>query len=259
MLFGKCFFGNAFLKNAFFKSLFLNPLRFNPFPIVLDRTLTLFFNGSQSLYVDGLAWTATQTSTWLPLAVILFYVFLRNNTLSGTARIVLSFALCILLADQVASSLFKPMVARWRPTNNPEFMYMVDVVRSYRGGNYGFFSSHAANTMAVATFVALLLKSRSVTYWLYSWVILNCWTRVYLGVHYIGDLTVGCIWGALVGWGIYRLLIEKWQKQNLQNGSMFVSSCTTATGYTQRSLHIFIASILITYLFIAFKALSFQG
>lgn len=226
---------------------------------MLDRTLTLFFNGSQSLYVDGLAWTATQTSTWLPLAVILFYVFLRNNTLSGTARIVLSFALCILLADQVASSLFKPMVARWRPTNNPEFMYMVDVVRSYRGGNYGFFSSHAANTMAVATFVALLLKSRSVTYWLYSWVILNCWTRVYLGVHYIGDLTVGCIWGALVGWGIYRLLIEKWQKQNLQNGSMFVSSCTTTTGYTQRSLHIFIASILITYLFIAFKALSFQG
>ena len=123
----------CFPKECFFKNLFLNPLPFNPSPIVLDRTLTLFFNGSQSLYVDGLAWTATQTSTWLPLAVILFYVFLRNNTLSGTARIVLSFALCILLADQVASSLFKPMVARWRPTNNPEFMYMVDVVRSYRG------------------------------------------------------------------------------------------------------------------------------
>ncbi len=105
---------------------------------MLDRTLTLFFNGSQSLYMDGLAWTATQTSTWLPLAVIIFYVFLRNNTLNGTIRIVLAFALCILLADQVASTIFKPMVARWRPTNNPEFMYMVDVVRGYRGGNYGY-------------------------------------------------------------------------------------------------------------------------
>lgn len=226
---------------------------------MLDRTLTLFFNGSQSLYVDGLAWTATQTSTWLPLAVIMFYVFLRNNTLNGTIRIVLAFALCILLADQVASTIFKPMVARWRPTNNPEFMYMVDVVRGYRGGNYGFFSSHAANTMAIATFIALLTKSRSVACWVYSWAILNCWTRVYLGVHYIGDLTVGCIWGAFVGWGIHRLIIKKWQELNLQNGSMFASSCTTSTGYTHRSLHIFIASLLITYLYIAFKALSFQG
>ena len=138
-------------------------------------------------------------------------------------------------------------------------MYMVDVVRGYRGGNYGFFSSHAANTMAIATFITLLTKSRSVACWVYSWTLLNCWTRVYLGVHYIGDLTVGCIWGAFVGWGIHRLIIKKWQELNLQNGSMFASSCTTSTGYTHRSLHIFIASLLITYLYIAFKALSFQG
>lgn len=226
---------------------------------MLDRTLTLLLNGSPSLYVDGIAWTATQTHTWLPLAIVLFYVILRNNTLSGTLRIVTCIALCILLADQMASSVCKPLVERWRPTHNPAFMYAVDVVRGYRGGNYGFFSSHAANTMAVATFVALLMRHRPLTYWLYSWVVLNCWTRVYLGVHYVGDLMVGLLWGALVGWAIYRLIIARWQAQTLQTGEAYVSHLTTTTGYTLRSLHIFIASILLTYLYVAFKALGFEG
>ena len=226
---------------------------------MLDRTLTLFLNGSQSLYIDGLAWTATQTLTWVPLAIVLFYVILRNNTLSGTLRIVCSIALCIFLADQMASSVFKPLVERWRPTHNPEFMYAVDIVRGYRGGNYGFFSSHASNTMAVATFVALLVRNRTLTYWLYSWVLLNCWSRVYLGVHYVGDLTVGILWGAIVGWGIYRLIIEKWQTSMLQSGEVYVNGTTSPAGYTLRSIHLFITCILLSYLFVALKALAFEG
>lgn len=227
---------------------------------MLDRTLTLLLNGSQSLYVDGIAWTATQTITWVPLAIVLFYVILQGNTLSGTLRIVASIALCILLADQMASSVCKPLIARWRPTHNPAFMYAVDIVRGYRGGNYGFFSSHAANTMAVATFTSLLVRHRALTLWLYSWVALNCWTRVYLGVHYVGDLTVGLLWGALVGWSIYHLIIARWQTQLLQQSSTpLVNNSTTPTGYTLRSLHIFIVCILLTYLYVAFKALGFEG
>ena len=72
----------------------------------IDRLLTLFLNGSQSLYIDGLIWTATQTSTWLPLAVVLLYVVIKNNDIMGVVRIVVGIALSILIADQVASSIF---------------------------------------------------------------------------------------------------------------------------------------------------------
>lgn len=104
----------------------------------MDRQLTLLLNGSQSLFLDGLAWTATRTITWIPLAIVLLYVVVRDNNLRGVWHILLGIALSILLADQMASSVFKPWVARWRPSHNPEIMYLVDVVNGYRGGNYGF-------------------------------------------------------------------------------------------------------------------------
>lgn len=231
---------------------------------MLDRTITLFLNGSESLFVDGLAWTATQTTTWLPLVLVLLYVVIRNNDLGGVLRVVLGIALSILLADQVASSIFKPLVERWRPTNDPSFMYMVDVVRGYRGGSYGFFSSHAANTMAVATFLTFTIKNKELSIWLYSWCLLNCWSRVYLGVHYVGDLFVGCVWGFFVGWMMYRLFILRYEKKQLQlrlqnAGSMYTSTSLTSVRYSLGSLHIFICALSLTYLYIIFKALFFEG
>lgn len=233
--------------------------------LLLDRYITLFFNGSQSLYVDGLAWYVTQTSTWLPLILVLLYMVIKNNDLSGVFRVVIGIALCILLADQVASSIFKPLVARWRPTNDPNIMYMVDVVRGYRGGSYGFFSSHAANTMAVATFLALLVRNKQFTFWVYSWSFFNCWSRIYLGVHYFGDLLVGCLWGGFVGWMVYRFIIRKYeaklQQQNYlcQEVATNLSVEPSLSGYSSRSVHCFIAALWLTYFYIIFRALFFQG
>lgn len=226
----------------------------------LDQIATLFLNGSSSLYLDGLAWTATQTATWLPLSVVLLYLVIRNNDLAGVCGIVLCIALSITLADQMASTVCKPLFARYRPANDPILMYAVDVVNGYRGGRYGFFSSHAANTVAVATFVALLVRNRTLTYWLYSWAALNCWTRAYLGVHYVGDLTVGCIWGGLVGWGVYKLWLRfmpRSQRQRMALGSARPASFT-ATGYSIGSVHLLISALAVTYIFIAFKAVFFS-
>lgn len=227
----------------------------------LDKALTLFFNGSQNLYIDGLAWTATQTSTWLPLALVLIYLLIRNNNLLSFFSIVIALALCITIADQMASTVFKPMVARFRPTNNPEFMYAVDIVRGYRGGKYGFFSSHASNTMAVATFVSLLIRHKSLTFWLYSWAFLNCWTRVYLGVHYVGDLTVGTIWGLITGSFIY-FLWSKFEKKYNADRLKFSATRTrllTPTGYSFGSVHLLMSAVALTYIYIAIAALFFQG
>lgn len=231
----------------------------------MDQTITLLLNGSSSLYLDGIAWTATQTATWLPLAIVLLYVVIQANDLRGILRIIICFGLCIALADQVASSVFKPLVARWRPTHDPYIMYMVDIVRGYRGGNYGFFSSHAANTMSIATFATLLLRRKTLGFWLGSWVLLNCWTRIYLGVHYAGDLFTGLVWGGIVGVCIYKLLVFWTIKvvQNQQNAQYAYFDDRmphfALSNYTLHQSHLLIAALLTTYLYIAFKALFFAG
>ena len=146
----------------------------------IDQTLTLFLNGSQSLFLDGVAATATQTATWIPVAVVLLYVLIRNNNLRAVGTILLAIALSILLADQGASSVCKPRFGRLRPTHEPSIMYAIDVVNGYRGGKFGFISSHAANTFAVATLLTLLVRGRRLAIVLFGWALLNCWTRVYL-------------------------------------------------------------------------------
>lgn len=220
----------------------------------IDQTLTLLLNGSQSLFLDGLAWTATQTSTWIPLMFVLLYVVIQGNDLRGLFYIVIGGALCILLADQVASTLCKPWVARWRPTHDPFIMYAIDIVNGYRGGNYGFFSSHAANTMSIATFFALVFRNKQLNYWLFSWVLLNCWTRVYLGVHYVGDLTVGLIWGAIVGFSIYTIMKRKHMIVTINHAT---NTPAQTPSYSQQNFHLLIGAFLLTYAFILFKSLFF--
>lgn len=221
----------------------------------LDQKLTLFFNGSSSLFLDFTAATATATATWLGAAVVLLYVIIRNNTLRGVLTTVLGIALCITLADQLASGICKPLFERFRPTQDPFLMYTVDVVEEIRGGRYGFFSSHAANTMSVAMFVSLIVKDRNLAVWLFSWALLNCWTRVYLGVHYVGDLTVGTIWGCTVGWMVYKLW-KRLTPQMLRRRDLATvhTQCLTAGGFSVRSVRLFEASIVLSYLYVMFKA-----
>ena len=171
----------------------------------LDTQLTLLLNGSDSLFVDNLAFYATKTTTWIPLGLLLFYVLVRTKNWKNLILVILCIALAITLADQMASGIFKPLVGRLRPSHNPELEGIIDLVNGYKGGRFGFFSSHAANTSAVAVFVSLLFRNKLFTVLICSWALLNCWTRLYLGVHYVGDITVGLLWGTFVGWFVYKI------------------------------------------------------
>lgn len=219
-----------------------------------DQSLTLALNGSHSLFADSLAVTATQTIIWLPLILLLLYLIIRNNDLFGILGTVLALSLCILIADQVASSIFKPLVCRFRPTQDPHIMYLLDVVNGYRGGRYGFFSSHAANTMAVATFLSLMVRHRALTIWLYSWAFVNCWTRVYLGVHYVGDLLVGTLWGVLVGWTIYKVWMRYCPGVKVRFARNASRVNFTAGGFSVGSVHLLVSGLAVTYLYIVMSA-----
>ncbi len=174
--------------------------------IQFDKTLLLMLNGSQSLLIDSLVTTLTNAKTWIPLYLALFYVVVRTNKNMRDILLVLAGAgLCVLLAGTIDDTIVKPLVARWRPARDPEIGMLVDTVDGYRGGKYGFFSAHASNTFSLAIFFSLLMRHRLFVTFMVTWSLVNCWTRLYLGVHYPGDILVGLCWGALVGYTVYRL------------------------------------------------------
>jgi undecaprenyl-diphosphatase len=123
--------------------------------------------------------------------------------------ILLGFAVAVGLSDFVCSGILKPLVCRPRPTHEPALEGLVHIVNGYTGGMYGFCSSHAANTMACGLLFSLLYRNKYATAALMAWVALNCYSRMYLGAHYPGDIIVGLLVGAL--WAVVVwLVLTRW-------------------------------------------------
>lgn len=189
--------------------------------IDLDKELLLWFNGSQSLYLDSLVRTLTNGWTWLPLYLSLCFVVIKNNdTVQKILFVIACAGLCILIAGAVDDEIVKPTVARWRPTHDPQIGMLVDVVDGYRGGSYGFFSAHASNTFSITIFFWWLMRSRLLTSAMVLWSLTNCWTRLYLGVHYPGDILVGLCWGFICGsvaFLVYRRITHDERRRYMPN------------------------------------------
>ena len=171
----------------------------------LDTSLTLAINSCHSPFFDNFFYIYTQTWTWIP-AILLLLVWMWRKWGIRSLYVVAGIALCILLSDQISSSLLKPLVARLRPTHNPEIADLIHTVNGYRGGRYGFVSSHAANAATFVTFTALVFRNRLYTILLSLWAFFTAYSRVYLGVHYVGDVLCGALIGVLGGMGVYFVL-----------------------------------------------------
>ena len=215
--------------------------------IELDKEVLLALNGCHSLFWDGFMWTATKTITWIPVAAALLYVIFKNNKLKQAATILLLLALCVTLADQITSGFCKPFFARFRPTQDPDIMYLVHTVNGYRGGMYGFMSSHAANTFAVAMFVSLLIRNWLMTLATFSWAMLATYSRIYLGVHYPGDILCGATVGMLVAVLLYTGYHYIYKRRN-PDPARFTQSQFTSTGYATAHLNIFYLVLLLSYM-----------
>ncbi|WP_027455359.1 phosphatase PAP2 family protein [Xylanibacter brevis] len=221
--------------------------------IDIDRQLLLSVNGSESLFIDGLAKTLTTAGTWIPLYLSLFYIVLKNNDSIQKILLILGGAgLCVFLAGTLNDVFMKPFVMRWRPTHDDVIGQYVDVVNGYRGGKYGFFSSHAANTFSIAVFFALLTKSRILSITLFTWSFINCWTRLYLGVHFPGDILCGLCWGGIVGLSIGFIYFRV--KKQLYSSNSYISSHYTKTGYQKSDVDIVLTVFMLTILYSILRA-----
>jgi undecaprenyl-diphosphatase len=172
--------------------------------IALDTKIFLWLNAHHSPTWDAIMWHISGKLEWLPLYLILTgYIIYRYRRRSIVVFIAIGIALA--LTDQLSVLAFKETVQRLRPTHNPVIAPMVHIVNDYRGGLYGFISNHAANSFALASFLSLLLRKKVLILFIFFWACLVSYSRIYLGVHYPGDIMGGAIFGILIGWLIYRL------------------------------------------------------
>lgn len=164
----------------------------------LDARLLLIVNGAHSPFFDAVMWCISGRWIWVPFYIVLTYMLFRHFSWKRATLCLITIGLIILAADQTCASLIRPEVCRLRPANlNNPLSQLVHVVNGYRGGRYGFPSCHAANTFALAMFMSLVFRNRWFTVMMFSWAIVVSYSRMYLGVHYFGDLFCGASVGSL--------------------------------------------------------------
>lgn len=172
----------------------------------LDQHLLLTLNGLHTPYWDSFMWIVSAKLTWVPMYATLLYILCRNFNIRVTILTVIAIALTITYADQLCATFIRPFVERMRPSNlNNPLSEFVHILHDKRGGRYGFPSCHASNSFGLAFIVMLLFKQRCLTLFIMFWAILNSYSRIYLGVHYPGDLLAGMLVGTSGAFLIYYL------------------------------------------------------
>lgn len=170
-----------------------------------ERDLFFALNGSDSTFWDNAMWAFTGRFIWLPIMLLILFLFFYKTPRKEAFWALLFFILLFIVCDQVSSSIFKPLFQRFRPTHHPDFENLVDIVNGYRGGQYGFISGHATNSFGVAVFLSLLYRYRWLTLSLIFWALINSYSRVYLGVHFVSDIIAGALIGSLIAFALYEL------------------------------------------------------
>lgn len=171
----------------------------------LDQALFFFLNGLHAPWLDPIMYYASEKWTWIPLYAFLLALMIRAWGWKSLWWL-LAVAVAVTLADQITSGLMKPYFERFRPSRDPAFADgLVHIVNEYRGGRFGFASSHAANSFSIATLLYLVLKPHyRYTGWLFVFAAFVSYSRIYLGVHYPGDILAGGLIGIACGWVAYK-------------------------------------------------------
>jgi undecaprenyl-diphosphatase len=172
----------------------------------IDEILFLWLNAFHIDWLDPVVFQLTKTITWTPFYLFLLFKIYKTDP-KNRWWIYGGLALTILLADQFTSGFMKPFFERLRPCHDERW---TEQIHNYGrcGGLYGFVSSHAANTFAVAVYLNLKMngKLRHLK-WLYLWAGIVSYTRIYLGVHYPFDVILGAIIGAIIAVFAWFLIV----------------------------------------------------
>jgi undecaprenyl-diphosphatase len=172
-----------------------------------DQELFLWLNDLNQPWLDEAMMLLTDEWPWIPLHLLILFLIYKSYNLRIALFSLLGVALVVTLGDRISVELFKEVFQRYRPTHNLEIGDLVHTVNGYKGGLYGFVSSHATNYFGISTFLYFLISDgkKFSAWWLFIWAGFVSYTRIYLGVHYPGDIAVGAILGFVIGYLVYAL------------------------------------------------------
>lgn len=170
----------------------------------IDTEIFLLLNKLNSPFWDQVMWYITSIKLWIPLYILILFFIFKRYKLKGFF-VLIFLVLLVTLADQSSVKLFKEVFQRLRPCHNPNLDGLVHTVNGKCGGKFGFVSSHATNTFAFAMFISLFFKQQWITISFFIWAIVVSYSRIYLGVHYPGDVLGGAVLGIGCGLIVYYL------------------------------------------------------
>jgi len=228
----------------------------------VERALFLLLNNAHCPFGDQFMWLYSKTLTWIPVAVCFIFILFYNNRTRWREilLILVVIVLVITLCDRFASGFCKPFFARFRPTHHPDFMNDVKTVFDYRGGRFGFISSHAANGFGFAMVTSLIFRNKIYSFSLFLWATVSAYSRIYLGVHFISDIIPGILVGLFFGWVGYQLfvIIHKKSFTRLNPNAALVTPDSDVpeqkTRYVYKGLPLVLSVLLATVVLIAIWA-----
>ena len=170
----------------------------------LDQQLFLYINSLNSPFWDEVMYAISGSLIWVPLYLaILIYLGIKHKK---KFLIILFFIILgVALADRGSVELFKNVFQRLRPCHEPALEGLVHIVKGKCGGMYGFVSSHASNCFYAAVISGLFVRKKWFSISIICWATIVSYSRIYLGVHYPGDIICGAALGSLIGWGVFKL------------------------------------------------------
>ena len=215
-----------------------------------DTELLLQINQAHNLILDNVMLKLSDTWTWSFLILVVLLVIIKDRPPREVALVILGAVLCVVFADQISSSLIKPLVARFRPTHDPDIMFHIRCI-SGRGGSYGFVSSHAANTMAIAVFFGFVFRHYLLSMLLILWAIAVGYSRIYLGMHFPLDVLAGAGLGVLVGILVYIALYHAVKRLSTSRVKYY-SSAYTSSGYKVKDIHVIFVALGLSIMYTLF-------